>query len=998
MLDEVLAAIAGSDLFRRQVARLKKDERTSFSSLPGAAFAAVTAALAREFPVVLVVTSTIEKAESLRQEIDLFAGKNTLLFAPPELFHADNFSETAGERLAVLNELSKHRRLTVVSPVRGALSNCQPPKSLQALDIPVGGEIERESLLKKLVDFGYRRFDIVGERGEFSVRGGIVDIYPVNQERAIRFEFAGDTVESIRQFDPYSQRSTEKMAAASILPARESASVQFYKALPAGSLVVLAERMEVVRAVGEIEGASFKELEAAARAELSGFALPGEEGLFRKVDSFFGRLAEVPKEAVLVSRHPHRLREELPGKAVVAGKIDGGFEINGLPVLSDKELFGERHLTRKKAAIVKEGVADELLSDLKYGDYVVHENYGIGVYRGMKKMEFDGATQEYLLIEFSSGDLLYVPPTMIGLVEKYSGGGDARPRLSRLGSKEWIKTRSRVKKALRDMTQELTVLYAAREKFPGIAFPPDDIWQKELAATFSYEETPDQAKAISAVKNDMEVARPMDRLVCGDVGYGKTEVAIRAAAKAASAGKQVAILAPTTILVEQHFNNFKERFKNLPYVVEMLSRFRSPREQKEVARALEFGGVDIVIGTHRLLSKDIKFKDLGLLIVDEEQRFGVAHKEKLKQLKKSVDVLTLSATPIPRTLYFSLAGLREISLITTPPVDRSPIRTYILPYSDQVLSEAVRREIDRGGQVYFVHNTVDKITGLANRLKKLLPTARVAVGHGQMDEKRLEKTMQEFMERKYDVLVCTSIIESGLDIPNVNTIVIDNADRFGLSQLYQIRGRVGRSPVRAYAYLFYHPERSLSEHALERLKAIQEFTALGSGYKLAMRDLEIRGSGNLLGAEQSGHIYEVGFDLYCELLEEAVREAKGEKVVAPREVEIDLKLEASIPPEYVTDDRQRIALYRRLNMITTLEGVEEIRKEFKDRFGPVPPPLETLIRVMRLKVKALSSGVASVKAVGNLIRVEWLNKKVKVFKNTGKDIVAIAEKALTAGN
>ncbi|OGC11741.1 transcription-repair coupling factor [candidate division WOR-1 bacterium RIFOXYA12_FULL_52_29] len=987
MLDKVLAAIAGSDLFRRSVARLKKNEKVSLTDLPGGAFAAVSAALAKDFPVVLVVASTVEKAEGLCQEIDLFIGGRTLHFPPPELFGADNFSETAGERLGILNELSR-RNLIVVASARAATSNCQPPKSLHPLEVTVGGEIERDGLLKKLVDFGYRRFDIVGERGEFSVRGGIVDVYPVNLERAVRLEFSGDTVESIRYFDPYSQRSTEKLAAVSVLPARESASIPFFKALPSGSLIVLAEKAE----------ASFKELGEAARVELSSFALPGEEGLCQPADSYLDRLALVPGEALLVSRHPHRLREELAGRAIIEGKLSGGFVINGLTVLSDKELFGEHQLARKKPAAAREGVADELLSDLKYGDFVVHENYGIGIYRGMKNMELGGATQEYLLIEFKNADLLYVPPTMIGLVEKYSGGGEAKPRLSRLGSNEWVKTRGRVKKALRDMTRELTVLYAAREKFPGASFPPDDVWQKELEATFPYEETIDQAKAIAAVKKDMEASRPMDRLVCGDVGYGKTEVAIRAAAKAASAGKQVAILAPTTILVEQHFNNFKERFKNLPFVIEMLSRFRSLRDQKAVARGLEFGGVDIVIGTHRLLSKDIKFRDLGLLIVDEEQRFGVAHKEKLKQLKKSVDVLTLSATPIPRTLYFSLAGLREISLITTPPVDRSPIRTYILPYSDDVLREAVVREIDRGGQVYFVHNTIDKIVGLAARLKKLVPSARVAVGHGQMDAKKLEKTMQEFMERKYDVLVCTSIIESGLDITNVNTIVIDNADRFGLSQLYQIRGRVGRSPVRAYAYLFYHPERGLSELALERLKAIQDFTALGSGYKLAMRDLEIRGSGNLLGAEQSGHIYEVGFDLYCELLEEAVREAKGEKVSPPREVEIDLKVEASIPPEYVTDDRQRVALYRRLNMISSLDGVEEIKGEFKDRFGPIPAPLETLLRIMRLKVKALNNEVKSVKEAGNLIKVEWQSGKAKLFKITGKDIISLAEKALTVGN
>jgi transcription-repair coupling factor (superfamily II helicase) len=452
----------------------------------------------------------------------------------------------------------------------------------------------------------------------------------------------------------------------------------------------------------------------------------------------------------------------------------------------------------------------------------------------------------------------------------------------------------------------------------------------------------------------------------------------------------VALLAPTTILVEQHYNNFKQRFQNLPFVVEMLSRFRSREEQREVARGLEHGGVDIVIGTHRLLSRDIRFRDLGLMIVDEEQKFGVTHKEKLKRLRRTVDVLTLTATPIPRTLYFSLAGVRELSLIATPPVDRSPIRTHILPYNETVIREAIRRELDRGGQVYFVHNYVATIMGQAGKIARLVPEARVAVGHGQLEAKELERTMLDFLQKKSDVLVCTSIIESGLDITNVNTILIDQADRLGLAQLYQIRGRVGRSAVRAYAYLFYHPARNMTDEAVERLKAIQEFTALGSGYKLAMRDLEIRGAGNLLGAEQSGHIYEVGFDLYCELLEEAVKEVRGEPVVAPREVEIDLQLEASIPPDYVTDDRQRIALYRRMNLITGPAGIAEIKAELLDRFGPWPPQLGTLLRVVELKGQALQAGVKSVKEKDGRIKIEWLSKRVKVVAVGAGDKISLA--------
>jgi transcription-repair coupling factor (superfamily II helicase) len=544
------------------------------------------------------------------------------------------------------------------------------------------------------------------------------------------------------------------------------------------------------------------------------------------------------------------------------------------------------------------------------------------------------------------------------------------------------------------MTRELLEIYAARQKLPGFSFPADDLWQKELEGTFAYEETPDQRKAIFETKQDMEAVRPMDRLVCGDVGYGKTEVALRAAAKAASSGKQAAILVPTTILAEQHYNNFLNRFRSSPFVIQMLSRFKTKREQAEIIRSLAAGGVDIVIGTHRLLQEDVKFKDLGLFIIDEEQRFGVAHKEKLKKLKKNVDVLTLTATPIPRTLYLSLSGARDLSIINTPPLDRSPIRTYVLPWSEMVAREAILRELDRGGQVYFVHNFVETIEGAAARLRKLVPEAEISIAHGQMSEKELEKTMLEFLDQKFNVLVCTSIIESGLDIPSVNTILIDQADRFGLSQLYQIRGRVGRSAIRAYAYLFYRPEKVMTDQALARLKAIQEFTALGSGYKLAMRDLEIRGAGNLLGAEQSGHIMEVGFDLYCELLDEAVREIKGIEELSPREIEIDLKIEAFIPPHYIPDERQRIAVYRRMNLLSSGEEVDEMKKELKDRFGNIPAKLEKLFEILCLRVKARKFGVKSIKEAKGKILIEKLSGRRKKIEIGGRDKIKLAEQSI----
>ncbi|MCU0640692.1 MAG: transcription-repair coupling factor [Candidatus Margulisbacteria bacterium] len=954
----------------------------AFTGLPGASRAAVIAALAEKEKNLVVITASGIKAERLAQECALFSARHPVIFPALDSLPDDTIlpsKELIGERLRVVAGWARHEAQLVITTLKAV--GQKTVGETDNLDLRLGGSVGLENLIGKLINLGYKRFDIVGERGEFSVRGGIIDLYPINQPAAVRLELAADQIASLRQFDPYSQRSTRLINDCLVLPARENGKNSLLEIAPAGTLIILDEPAELP------DHAQFNDRQPII---LSSFLGADETPLFAAAPDHRDRLSQVPAAALVVSRHAPRLREELPEHYVVAGELRGGFVFHDRLVLTDRELFGEELGRPPVKAKVKEGVADFLLADLKPGDYVVHENYGIGLFRGLEQLAIDEIRQEYLLIEYAGEDKLYVPPAMAGLVEKYNGGREAHPRLSRLGSKEWLRIRKNVKESVKEMTRELLQIYAARQKLEGKAFPPDDVWQKELEATFPYEETADQLKAIAAVKQDMESPRPMDRLVCGDVGYGKTEVAVRAAAKAAAAGKQVAVLAPTTILAEQHYNTFRERFRNLPYVVEMLSRFRSPAEQKSVVSALAAGGVDVVIGTHRLFSKDIKFRDLGLLIVDEEQKFGVSHKEKMKKLRTTVDVLTLTATPIPRTLYFSLAGIREFSLIATPPVDRSPIRTHILPYNETVIAEAIRREIDRGGQVYFLHNYVESIAGVAAKLARLVPEARIAVGHGQMDEKTLEKTMQGFMEKKTDVLVCTSIIESGLDITNVNTILVDQADRLGLSQLYQIRGRVGRSAVRAYAYLFYHPARSMSDQAVERLKAIQEFTALGSGYKLAMRDLEIRGAGNLLGAAQSGHIYEVGFDLYCELLEEAVKELKGETVVAPREVEIDLRVAASIPADYVTDDRQRIALYRRLNLIIEPAGASDLKKELLDRFGPLPPQLETLLRIVELKAEALKRGVKSIKERDGQIRIDWLSKKFVYLAVGGRDPIRLA--------
>jgi transcription-repair coupling factor (superfamily II helicase) len=1008
-LIKLFESIRQSSSFTEQLSSLKRVGKAAFSGMIGSSSAMVIASIINNYSSILIAVPSTERAEALKSEINLFSQKNAQIFPAPDTLPGEEIEpskELIGERLSILQNWAKGGVQIVIAPVRALMGKTS--REFAEIKITSKHGVKLDNLIEQLVEFGYKRFDIVGERGEFSVKGGIIDIFPLNYDHPVRIEMFGDDIESIRSFDAYSQRSISKIEQFSILPAKELYEVPVFNHLSDDTLIIFDEVMEITRAadrhveeqaaiITDLKYIKYEEIKKLIdnkkQVELSSFLKPGEESFFSASPNYLGKISEIPKEAIIISKHAKRLKEELDGE-IIEGALRGGFVFDDIVLLSDRELFGEETLFRKRKVVATEGVANELLADLKVGDSVVHENYGVALYRGMETLKIDSISQEYLVLEFAKGDKVYVPPSMTGLIEKYSSGGDYHPKLSRLGTKQWIRTKGRVKKQLRDMTQELLKLYAARQKLPGYAFPKDDIWQREMEATFPFEETRDQSKAICDALKDMEDGRPMDRLICGDVGYGKTEVAIRAAAKAVAAGKQVAILVPTTILADQHYNNFKDRFRSSPFVINMLSRFRSKKEQKEIVKALEQGGVDIVIGTHRLFSKDVKFKDLGLLILDEEQRFGVAHKEKLKKIKQNVDVLTLSATPIPRTLYMSLSGARDMSTINTPPVDRSPIRTYVLPWSETVIKEAILREMDRGGQVYFVHNFVETIEAVASKIKKLIPEVKLGIGHGQMSEKELEKTMVDFLERKFNVLVCTSIIESGLDITNVNTILIDNANRFGLSQLYQIRGRVGRSAARAYAYLFYHKEKIMSDQALERLQAIQEFTALGSGYKLAMRDLEIRGAGNLLGAEQSGHIMEVGFDLYCELLEEAVREVKGIKEVTPREVEIDLKVEAYIPEAYIPDDRQRIAIYRRMNLLSKNEEAVEIKKELIDRFGKLPPTLVKLFEILDLRVRAIKANIISIKEESGYIVVENLKGIRKKIEIKGEDRIKLAERCI----
>jgi transcription-repair coupling factor (superfamily II helicase) len=655
---------------------------------------------------------------------------------------------------------------------------------------------------------------------------------------------------------------------------------------------------------------------------------------------------------------------------VVVAPLDRGVVVPGAGValVAEADLTGRRRVHRR-ARGARRGA--DLYDALTPGDYVVHQVHGVARYGGMVQRAIGGVARDYLLLEYKGGDKLYVPTEQVQVVRRYTGG--ETPVLHRMGGADFEKSKARVRAAVREIAQELVVLYRKRLATPGHAFSPDTPWQREIEEAFPFEETPDQAKAIDDVKRDMEQPRPMDRLVCGDVGFGKTEVAVRAAFKAVQDGKQVAVLVPTTLLANQHGQTFRERFASYPVRVEVLSRFLTPKEQDTVVAGVTSGDVDVVIGTHRLLSGDIAFKDLGLLVIDEEQRFGVHHKERIKGLRTGVDALTLSATPIPRTLELSLTGIRDLSLVNTPPEERQPILTYVGEYDDRAVAEPIRRELLREGQVFFVHNQVKDIEFVAEHLRELVPEARIGIAHGQMDEARLERVVLDFWDRAYDVLVCTTIVESGLDIPNVNTLVVDRADRLGLAQLYQLRGRVGRRGQRAYAYLLHPHDARLTEEAYERLKTIGEFTDLGSGFKIAMRDLEIRGAGNLLGGEQSGHIAAVGFDLYCQLVTEAVDELTGTVPEPPVEVTIDLPVDAHLPPEYVTRDDVRMEAYRRLGAVATPDDVDDVRDEWEDRYGPPPPPAEALLAAARLRAECVRLGVSSITVSGGAARVRGLD-------------------------
>jgi len=921
-------------------------------------------------------------------------------------------------------------------------------------------EISPIDLGDRLADAGYRRQDPTDEPGEFSVRGGVVDFYPAGARYPIRVEFIGDNIESLRTYDPGTQRSIEPIDQAHVVPLQElllaesrgfrlqaedlpaetgshlaedtpdrSATIVDYFAA-VSPLVFVSEPDEVQAAIvkqREHIEASYAEaarkngraadpaslvvswddvssavqeataletlalgteeqvrhiatqpaMEFAGRvpdwvAELRAARQAGETVIFvahsqGRADRVIEMLADYQVPAAPIDRGEDAHASSI---LVAVGRLSKGFRLPGaaLQLWAETDVFDEERVTHER----RRSAAKTFLSDfrdLKVGDLVVHVDNGIGVFVGLKKIDVGLESQEFMELHYAGEDKLFVPVERLDLVQKYTGA--ARPALDRLGGTTWEKAKSRVKKAMRDMAEELLKLYASRKAIPGHAFSPDSHWQQEFEDAFEWDLTVDQHNAVSDIKTDMEAATPMDRLLCGDVGYGKTEVAMRAAFKAVMDGKQVAFLAPTTVLAFQHLKTLTDRFAAFPVRIDMVSRFRSKAEQKATLDDLEAGKVEIIVGTHRLLSKDVRFRDLGLLIVDEEQRFGVAHKERIKQLRKRVDVLTMSATPIPRTLNMSLAGIRDMSIIETPPKDRLSIQTNVVKFDQEVMRRAIGNELERGGQIYFVHNRVESIYSMADLLHRLVPAARIGVGHGQMGEDDLEKVMVDFMAHKYDVLLATTIIENGLDIPNANTMIINRADRYGLSQLYQLRGRVGRSDRRAYAYLLIPPEDNLSPVAKKRLAAIREFSDLGSGFRVAALDLEIRGAGNLLGGEQSGQIEAVGFDMYMKLLEQTIKELKGEEIEDDIRANVNLRVDLRIDESYIPDMNQRLTVYRRMAGVRSEPELERVMEETRDRYGAPPPSIENLAEYAFIRLLADRIGIESIDREGQLVVLKF---------------------------
>jgi transcription-repair coupling factor (superfamily II helicase) len=1016
-LSGLLALLRGLPEYARILSALRDGRHPQVVGPARAEKAYLLAALAADLNLpqegwVLVLCPSQDAAERLHDDLLTFRADlegRTRIFPQTDLLRPDEPAppQVAGERMAVLLQLAQGPPAWILAPVAALLRPVPSADELRtaARVLAAGQRADRDALVEFLQASGYTRVDLVEARGQFAVRGGIVDLFPPHLDRPVRAEWLGDDVESLRAFDPSTQRSTGPVAQVVVPPAAERAgTATVLDHLPPGSLVVYDEPDELRRQVRALRehapqgalvewealGAGDRGLRCVSLSTLHATS-PADEDVVLPcagVETFAGqmrllsrRLQEwqaAGRRVLVVTTQGQRIRDILsdhgvvaaaaapgqvpaPGQVMVAGgPLSGGFQLDPLDlvVVTDSEIVGWRR--RRRRMRFREGVRLYSWTDLSPGDLVVHVHHGIGIYRGMVRLLLHGAERDYLELEYAQGDRLYVPTDQIDLVQRYIGVEGQQPRIHRLGGVEWEREKKRVREATRELARELLQLYALRETVQGHAYGPDTPWQQELEATFEFEETPDQWLAIQDVKRDMESPRPMDRLIAGDVGYGKTEVALRAAFKAVMDGRQVAVLVPTTVLAQQHYAVFLKRLAPYPVTVEVLSRFRSRSEQRKVLEGLAAGTVDIVIGTHRLLQPDVRFRTLGLVIIDEEQRFGVRHKEHLKKLRATVDVLTLTATPIPRTLHMSLVGLRDMSVMETPPEARLPIHTEVRPYDDQLVRAAIVRELDRGGQVYVVHNRVETIERAARRIRALVPEAKVAVAHGQMPEERLEQVMLDFLGGRYDVLVCTTIVEIGLDIPRVNTILVEDAHLMGLSQLYQLRGRVGRSDRQAYCYLLYPRGATLTDEARQRLQAMREFVELGSGFKLALRDLEIRGAGNLLGPEQHGHLAAVGFELYTRLLDEAVRELRGQAVEEAPAPTLDLGVDAYLPQQYIPDEGQRMAMYRKMAAARSREDADAVADEIADRYGPPPPPAAALLELLRLRELARDAGVASI--------------------------------------
>ncbi len=1069
-------------------------ESTEASGVSGSLTAFLAAAAFGEFPAgVLLVAPDDETAEKLRDDCAALAGQGRVkLFGARPLHHAQalDLSASIGQ-IETLEALAAGAPALVVASPRSLSERVPPPEAFRksVISISVGADHPFDALLQRLDDYNFERRDFVGGYGEYSVRGGIVDIYPWSGDNPVRVEFWGDRVDSIREFDPMSQRSIRELTSASVVPnisetARGAASGQAPGS--AASLISYLHPDAVVILSGpELISAEFDEMKSeGVVAEIPFDELMASIDAFRKISlgstgagrkgaipfdsasqpAFNGNLdalvreirarnaegyeihlscnseSEAKRLETLISEHvagagqtPGRLAAraggtgrpgeggpgdsvptdddteaagpgDRPAYTIVPTSLHSGFIYRPakLAVFTEHEIFGrqkQRGLARRRRF---KGITQKELLQLKKGDFVVHTDHGIGQFAGLTRIRVGGAEQEVMKMLFLGDDALYVNLNYVNRVQKYVASEGHAPTMHRLGGAEWAKTRARAKKRIKDIARDIIAVYARRKHEKGFAFSPDSHWQNEMEASFLFEDTPDQATATADVKKDMEARAPMDRLICGDVGFGKTEIAVRAAFKAALDGKQTALLVPTTILAHQHYNTFRDRLSRYSVRIEHLTRFKSKKEQSAIVKDLAAGEVDVVIGTHRLLSKDIRFRDLGLLVIDEEHRFGVGAKEKLRQLKATVDTLAMTATPIPRTLQFSLIGSRDLSLITTPPRNRLPVNTEIVPAEGgsrelhrEVIREAIIRELHRGGQAYFVHDRVSDLDSIAGQISAIVPEAKVRVAHGQMAGHELEEAMLGFMEKRSNVLLCTKIIESGLDIPNVNTIIVNRADRFGLAELYQLRGRVGRSNVQAYAYLLTPPLSSVPRTTLRRLQALEEFSELGSGFNLAMRDLEIRGAGNLLGGEQSGFIAEMGFETYERVILEAVDELRNEEFAGVfdrskeeahplRVVEtvVDADVEALIPEIYIESDTERLDLYRRLYRTADGAGLASMREELLDRFGEYPEEVENLFRVVALKQRAAALRLPRVTLAGDSLSVTLPDQSDESFYGT----------------